>query len=57
MEAAPAGGSEVRWEGEVSDAPAASLDGAGEGQVEEGDVQQVIIHLQGHTKYRAQSRF
>ena len=35
----------------------ASLDGAGEGQVEEEDAHQVIIHLQGHTKYRAQSGF
>ena len=35
----------------------ASLDGAGEGQVEEGDGQQVIIHLQGHTKYIAKSGF
>ena len=54
MEDTPAGGSEVRWEGGVSDA---SLDGAGEGQVEEEDAHQVIIHLQGHTKYRAQSGF
>ena len=57
MEAAPAGGNKVRWEGEVNDAPAACLDGAGDRQVEEGDAQQVIIHLQGHTEYRAQSGF
>ena len=40
----------------MSEASASGLDGAEDRQVE-GDAPQVIIHLQGHTKYRAQSRF
>ena len=40
----------------MSEASAAGLDGAEDRHVE-GDAQQVIIHLQGHTKYSAQSGF